>query len=529
MTIRVALNHVTRYRYDRNINIGPQTIRLRPAAHCRTPIVSYSLNVGPANHFLNWQQDPHGNFLARATFEEKTTELSIAVDLIADMTVINPFGFFVEEAAEDIPFDYADGLKKDLEPWLATEDNGKKFDAYAKDIDQSPRRTIDFLVDINRKLSEDIKYLIRMEPGVQTCDETLTKGSGSCRDSAWLLVQLLRHCGLAARFVSGYLIQLAADQKSLDGPSGPEEDFTDLHAWTEVYLPGAGWVGLDPTSGLFAGEGHIPLACSPHPTAAAPITGTLDECEVEFDFDMSVTRVHEDPRVTKPYSEPQWQRINQLGKAVDKQLEDGDVRLTMGGEPTFVSIDNQDGDEWNTGAVGAHKQRLSIELVQRLRQRYAKNGLLHFGQGKWYPGESLPRWAHTCMWRTDGEPMWERTDLLAEPDCQRSDSTDVAAEFMLRLSQSLEVEPENVIAAYEDVLTIVDQEQSVPIDEDPASFDADSSEDRRRLARILNRGVTEAAGFVLPLERAWWQANACLLYTSPSPRDKRQSRMPSSA
>ena len=508
MTIRVALNHVTRYRYDRNINIGPQTIRLRPAAHCRTPIVSYSLNVGPANHFLNWQQDPHGNFLARATFEEKTTELSIAVDLIADMTVINPFGFFVEEAAEDIPFNYADALKKDLEPWLATEDNGKKFDAYAKDIDQSPRRTIDFLVDINRKLSEDIKYLIRMEPGVQTCDETLTKGSGSCRDSAWLLVQLLRHCGLAARFVSGYLIQLAADQKSLDGPSGPEEDFTDLHAWTEVYLPGAGWVGLDPTSGLFAGEGHIPLACSPHPTAAAPITGTLDECEVEFDFDMSVTRVHEDPRVTRPYSEPQWQRINQLGKAVDKQLEDGDVRLTMGGEPTFVSIDNQDGDEWNTGAVGAHKQRLSIELVQRLRQRYAKNGLLHFGQGKWYPRESLPRWAHTCMWRTDGEPMWERTDLLAEPDCQRSDSTDVAAEFMLRLSQSLEVEPENVIAAYEDVLTIVDQEQSVPIDEDPASFDADSSEDRRRLARILNRGVTEAAGFVLPLERAWWQANA---------------------
>lgn len=508
MTIRVALNHVTSYRYDRRINVGPQTIRLRPAAHCRTPIVSYSLDVDPKEHFLNWQQDPHGNFLARAVLHEKTDRLKIAVDLVADMTVINPFGFFVEEAAEEIPFDYSDALKTDLKPWLLVEKNGSKFDEYARGIDRSPRRTIDFLVDINRRLSEDVNYLIRMEPGVQTCDETLTNGSGSCRDSAWLLVQLLRHCGLAARFVSGYLIQLAADQKSLDGPSGPEEDFTDLHAWTEVYLPGAGWIGLDPTSGLLAGEGHIPLACSPHPTSAAPITGTLDECEVEFDFAMSVTRVHEDPRVTKPYSESEWSRIVSLGNVVDQHLEDGDVRLTMGGEPTFVSIDNQEGDEWNSGAVGEHKQRLSIELVQRLRQRYAQNGLLHFGQGKWYPGESLPRWAHTCMWRTDGEPMWSRTDLLAEPDCKRSDTTAQAAEFMLRLSQSLEVEPENVIAAYEDVLTVVEQEQGVPIDEDPATFDADSSEDRRRLARILSRGVKEPAGFVLPLQRAWWQANA---------------------
>ncbi len=508
MTIRVALNHVTSYQYDRRISVGPQTIRLRPAAHCRTPIRSYSLEIEPDGHFLNWQQDPHGNFLARAVFPEPIERLQFAVSLIADMTVINPFGFFVEEAAEDVPFDYAPELKRDLAPWLETDDNGTDFASYFETIDRRPRRTIDFLVDLNRKLSEDIEYLIRMEPGVQTCRETLTKRSGSCRDSAWLLVQLARQCGLAARFVSGYLIQLVADQESLDGPSGPDKDFTDLHAWTEVYLPGAGWIGLDPTSGLLAGEGHIPLACSPQPTAAAPITGTLEDCEVEFDYSMSVTRVHEDPRVTKPYTDSQWQRVLKLGETVDQHLRDGDVRLTMGGEPTFVSIDDQEGEEWNGGAVGPDKQRLSIELVKRLRDRYAANGLLHFGQGKWYPGESLPRWAHTCIWRTDGEPLWSRNDLLTEPDTPRTDTTHTAADFMLRLAQSLEVQPENVIAAYEDVLTVVEQEQNVPIDEDPAEFDADSSEDRRRLARILTRGVTEPAGFVLPLQRAWWQAHA---------------------
>ena len=204
--------------------------------------------------------------------------------------------------------------------------------------------------------------------------------------------------GIAARFVSGYLIQLVPDVKSARRPAGAAQDFTDLHAWAEVYLPGAGWIGLDPTSGLLAGEGHLPLAATPDPVSAAPITGAVDRCDVEFEFEMSVTRMHEDPRVTKPYTDEQWASDQALGHQVDDRLQAGDVRLTMGGEPTFVSIDDMEGDEWNTTAVGPDQtDAVSDQLIKRCKQRFAPGSLLHFGQGKWYPGESLPRWAYSAI------------------------------------------------------------------------------------------------------------------------------------
>ncbi len=389
MTIRVALHHETRYRYDRRVVLGPQIIRLRPAPHSRTAIASYALHVEPQGHFLNWQQDPFGNFQARAVFPEKVTEFNVRVDLVADMAVFNPFDFFLEESAEHFPFEYEALARKDLDPYLEPEPPGPRLAAWLADFGRPEgERLVDFLVNLNQRLSNEIRYVIRMEPGVQTPDETLEKALGSCRDSAWLLVQILRHLGIAARFVSGYLIQLKADQKSLDGPSGTDVDFTDLHAWTEAYLPGAGWVGMDPTSGLLAGEGHIPLAATPHPSTAAPIAGRVGPSEVEFGFDMSVTRIRETPRVTKPYEEPAWERIQALGHRVDAELKANDVRLTVGGEPTFVAIDYPDGAEWNTDAIGPNKRRLATELILRLADRFAPGGVLHFGQGKWYPGNS---------------------------------------------------------------------------------------------------------------------------------------------
>jgi uncharacterized protein (DUF2126 family) len=450
MALQVALQHRTAYAYDRPVELGPQIIRLRPAPHCRTRILSYSLEVEPKQHFLNWQQDPHSNYLARVVIPDKTRRFVVEVGLVAEIAVINPFDFFLEPAAETVPLDYEPLTRKDLEPYLEVTPPGPRLSDLIASIPKERQGTVSFLVELNGRLEREIEYVIRMEPGIQSFEETLRQGRGSCRDSAWLLVQILRHCGLAARFVSGYLIQLKPDVAALDGPSGAAEDFTDLHAWAEVYLPGAGWVGLDPTSGLFAGEGHIPLACTPDPQNAAPISGSAGQAQVDFSFEMRIARILETPRVTRPYSDEQWRAILAAGDAVDRRLAEGDVRLTMGGEPTFVGIDDPDAPEWNTAAEGAAKQARAATLVRRLRDRFAPDSLLHFGQGKWYPGEPLPRWAFALYWRRDGVPLWRNAALIPE----RAASPHATVANALRLARSvaehLGLAPDYVVPAYED-------------------------------------------------------------------------------
>ncbi len=366
----------------------------------------------------------------------------------------------------------------------------------------STLRTNDFLVAINQRLWKDIKYLIRMEPGVQTPEQTLTNMSGSCRDSAWLLCQLLRHCGLAARFVSGYLIQLKPDVKSLDGPSGAERDFTDLHAWTEVYLPGGGWIGLDPTSGLLAGEGHVPLACTPDPTSAAPISGAIDECETEFGFEMNVTRFFESPRVTLPYTDEQWKGIESLGHRIDSDLDKNDVRLTMGGEPTFVSVDDPDGAEWNFTAVSQKKRILSGELIKRLRKKFAPGSLLHYGQGKWYPGEQLPRWALAAYWRKDGVPIWRDDALIADESRDYGHGAREAKELLTRLSRIVGADPKYLLPAYEDAFYYTWKERRLPSNVTPEKSNLKDKWERERIAKIFQRGLDEVVGYALPIKRA---------------------------
>ncbi|MFM9879128.1 MAG: transglutaminase family protein, partial [Burkholderiaceae bacterium] len=463
MTIHAALTHITHYQYDRQVNLGPQVVRLRPAPHCRSKVLSYSLRVEPAGHFVNWQQDPFANYQARLVFPKKVNAFKVTVDLVVEMAVYNPFDFFLEPYAEEFPFTYDAALALELAQYLVTDTPTPLVTAYLANINRTKRRSIDFLVDLNQQLQKAVKYLIRMEPGVQTPEETLEKASGSCRDSSWLLVQLLRHCGLAARFVSGYLIQLTPDVKALDGPSGTSVDFTDLHAWCEVYLPGAGWVGLDPTSGLMTGEGHIPLACTPSPSSAAPIEGAVDDCEVTFAHHMQVTRLYESPRVTKPYTDEQWAAVLALGQQVDAKLAAGDVRLTMGGEPTFVATADRDAAEWNTDALGPTKRGYATELVHKLRAEYGQGGFLHFGQGKWYPGEQLPRWALSICWRADGQPIWQNPDLFADERVPSHYTDADAKRFIDMLAGKLGVTPKYIKPGHEDVWYYLWRERRLPV------------------------------------------------------------------
>jgi uncharacterized protein (DUF2126 family)/transglutaminase-like putative cysteine protease len=511
MSIAAGVHHVTSYHYDRPVRLGPQVIRLRPAPHTKTRVRNYSLKVTPAEHFVNWQQDPHGNWLARHVFPEPTTEFSVAVDFIADLEVVNPFDFFIEPYAERFPFDYPQELLFELAAFLEPEANGERLREFLDTIPREPRNTVEFLVDLNQRLAGAVRYVIRMEPGVQTPEETLESGSGSCRDSAWLLVEVLRHLGMPARFVSGYLIQLKPDQVPLDGPAGATRDFTDLHAWTEVYIPGAGWIGLDPTSGLLCGEGHLPVAATPHYHSAAPISGSVDPAEVSFSFDMHVARIDERPRVTRPFSDEAWADLDALGLRIDADLRARDVRLTMGGEPTFVSIDDYESAEWTTAALGPVKEQRADELIRRLRTRFAPGGLLHYGQGKWYPGEPLPRWAFALYWRKDGLAIWHDAGRIASGPAAASPTFEDARALATGIAARLGLAVDYVQPTYEDPLDRMVKEGELPENIDPADPKLDDPTERARILRAHESRLTEPAGYVLPLmapPRTSWTAQA---------------------
>jgi len=491
MAIQVAVTHRTEYKYDRPVALGPQVIRLRPASHTRTPVLSYSLKISPAQHILHWQQDPHGNHVARVLVLGNTDALTIDVELLLELTPVNPFDFFIEPGAEEFPFAYRPELARDLDPFLAQPLNGPLLDSFVAGISREKLSTVAFLVALNHRVRDNVAYVTRPEHGIQTCEETLGLRRGSCRDSSWLLVQVLRRLGLAGRFVSGYLIQSDSDGRYS----------ADLHAWAEVFIPGGGWIGLDPTSGLLAGEGHIPLACTPDASNAAPITGTVGPAEVEFSHALTVRRVGGASSTSAPISDGEWAKVERLATQIDRDLSDMDVRLTMGGEPTFVGLDEPDSPQWNGDAMGPLKRNRAASLIRMIREQIAPGALLHYGQGKWYPGEPLPRWALSCFWRADGVPVWENLNLIAEEDAQSAYTTGDAANFINALTRRLQVSRANVIPAFEDTFYYVWRERRLPVNVEVSDSKLLNAREREELARVFERGLSEPVGYVLPIRR----------------------------
>ena len=522
--MRLLLQHRSSYHYPVPANLGPHTLRMRPTAHAKARIETYRLLIG-CEHTLRWQQDPYGNHIAKVHFpaEPQVDSLDILVEITVDVRPVNPFDFLLEELAENTPFEYPSSLRQELAPFLHLDDpvfaRGPLYEAFSASLPRSGP-TSSLVPALNAEVARRTRYVIREEAGVYTPEESLAAGKASCRDSAVLLTALLRERGLAARFVSGYLVQLTDEGMLPDQPKGVTRDVVDLHAWCEVYLPGAGWLGLDATSGLLCGEGHIPLCAASVPSLASPLEGTADQASDAVDFSMVIGRLGHEASPTTPYTDAVWTQLRAVGDKVDRHLEAHHVRLTMGGEPTFNAREHVDAPEWNGDAMGPTKLPFGRKLAHELRQRIAPGAAIVHRPGKWYPGESLPRWALEIVGRRDKTPLWpERSDLF-----QKASDTD-AERFARALLRTLGLaEVDSLLPAFEDPLQAIKDEAFLAPDVDPTKADVTSSEERQRLARALSRGLDKATGWVLPLapsdgDQRWlterWQFRRGALYLLP--------------
>ena len=505
--MRLLLQHDSLYRFPRPAALGPHQIRLRPANHARARIETYSLRVSePAE--IRWQQDPSGNHVAHVTFPKGSNlpELAVRVEMAIDIRPVNPFDFFIDDRCQQSPFSYPEELRPELEPFLSTGDpalgGGPLLEAFLAKL-PSTGKTVDLVVELNRLVNECTRYVIREEPGVWTPEETLRQGRGSCRDSAVLLVSALRSRGLAARFVSGYLIQLTDEGMIPGEPRGVGRDVVDLHAWAEVFLPGAGWIGLDATSGLFCGEGHIPLACVASPALAAPVIGTSDVGADSFSFEMRVGRLGHEARPTTPYSEDTWKALLEGSDRADASLDEAGLQLTVGGEPTFNSRLHPEAPEWRSEAIGPTKWEQGVALAAELRDRLAPGAAILRREGKWYPGESLPRWALDVVGLRDGTRLWSGGGA-------RREASPAAAEMLVRaIAARLQLADAAPMAALEDPWQHVRDEADLPPGVNALEANLADGEERRRLARVLDHGLAKPVAFALPLARvegAWQTA-----------------------
>jgi|JI10StandDraft_1071094.scaffolds.fasta_scaffold16745_5 uncharacterized protein (DUF2126 family) len=524
--MRLRVRHHSRYEYPTPAALGPHVIRLRPCDHGRAAIETYRLEVA-GEHQLHWQRDPHGNHLARLTFRagQRIPALDLTVELVLDLRAVNPFDFLVDPRCRTAPFAYPDGLAGELAPFLDRADPayalGPEASAFLSAL-PTDGDVVDMVVAVTQAIAGRLRYVVREEPGVWTPEETVVAGRASCRDSAVLLVAALRARGLAARFVSGYLVQVADEGMLPDLPRGLDRDVVDLHAWAEVFLPGAGWIGLDATSGLLAGEGHLPLAATASPQAAAAIDGTADQRAAHVQFATSIERLGHEPRPTAPYPEAVWSELLAAADRADDALAAAGLTVTSGGEPTFTSREAPELPEWNAAALGPTKWRQGRRLADELAARLAPGAVILHRLGKQYPDEPLPRWSLDVCGRRDGATLWPTRSLTV--DATPDGAARLAGALVDALELSTAAQP-----VYDDPWPLLAGEAALPPDRPPPAA-ADTGADladaaaRRRLARALDRGAGAPAGYVVPLARrpdgaGWaterWQARREHLFLVP--------------
>ena len=514
MSTRIALTHRMDLRFDRQVQLSTHWLRLRPAPHTKATLEAYSLKVEPDTSFLNWVRDPYENYLARLDLPEPVSGLGLVVEVIAELVPANPFNFLVEPYAFKYPFAYPSHHAKELAPYLRIGQQSPAVLAWLDGLTLAPGYITERLGELNLKLNKTFPATQDSRPGIVDLEAMLRQGRGSNSDLAWLLTLSLRSLGLAARFTSGYLAMPASAEGGVD--------MAKLHAWSEVYLPGAGWVGLDPSVGVFTAEGHIPLATAPEPLRTLPVVGYVEACQETFREDISLRRLLPKP-VSWPYGESQWADMQALGAKIDAESSAQAVDLSVAIDLAFVSAYYAGEPEWTTAALGPNKRQVAAELLDRLRKRLAPGGVLHLGQCDWYSGEAVPRWRLGSFFRADGVPVWRNPELLGFRQVSFPISPSDAKRFAELLAANLGIAPDFIQPAHEDGLHQLWTNRGI-FDYAPRAEDLREPARRHALAELLSQNQGEPTGFVLPMRwdgarSAWasgsWKFRRNTLYLTP--------------
>lgn len=488
MTTRIAITHRIERTFSKTIKLSTHWLRLRPAPDTPARITAYSLELAPEPHFVNWLRDPFENHIVRLDLPEPLPYLHTAVEILAELVPKNPFDFLIEPYAVKHPFEYTTQLKKELAPYLAVGEPSARTRVFFETLERKEVATIQRLSEVCAALLEAFPSFapspISSTQGAPDLEALFARGTGSAWDLAWLFTLSLRQLGLAARFVCGYHVLLAEAEA--------QQDSVRLHAWTQVFIPGAGWIGIDPSTGLYTNETFIPLSSGADPARVQPIVGSREPCEETRIESVQVRRLEPaDPRW--PYTETQWNDICALGAHVQRDLEAHRVYLSTGMNLSFVAT-GSGSYEWHTHALGPEKLRIADQLLSRLLQRTAAGAIKHYAQGEWYAGEGLPRWRLIGLARGDGQPVWRNAELRSTGEA----NVLAAADFANALARALGVPPSCVSAAQEDPLHSVWRGQ-LPIDRVPTPSELDDPEQRRALAERFSQVSYEPVGYVLPL------------------------------
>jgi uncharacterized protein (DUF2126 family)/transglutaminase-like putative cysteine protease len=375
--MRVQIENCMRYTYAKPVGFSPHVIRLYPRTDQSVVTHKLRTNINIASD-IQYRRDLFDNLVANCFFPQPAETLEVRVQLEVELWPRNPFHFLLAPHAIEMPFQYQEDENNILAPFrlVAPEEDADTEGLWRLSGRQN---TVEALVDLVSTLHHEIAYETRVEGEARLPARVLELRSGACRDTTLLCATILRKNGLAARVVSGFLCEFHVDVKDRRAESG-------LHAWVEAYLPGGGWVGLDPTNGTFCDHRFIPAAVGAKMLDIAPVSGSYfgeERVPGRFDSHLDLSLMTE-------------KDLSKIAAHVEQTLAAEKISLTMGGEPTYIPT-NPEGAEWNFAATGPTKLHYAYGFADQVAKEVWPGAIVLYTPGKLYPGEVNPRWALNAL------------------------------------------------------------------------------------------------------------------------------------